>query len=384
LIRFSTNITNIFFCLMADYDQKTLYRIAITLIPGIGNMNAKKLIAWCEDPEIVFTESRSVLLKIPGMARVLGMNFNRKDLLMRAEQELKFIMINSITPLYYYDDAYPSRPKQCADSPLMLYYKGLEHILEKRVLSIVGTRKATSYGKRVCQQFVEGFEGEDVVIVSGMAYGIDSCAHRKALGCGLMTVGVMGHGLDRIYPQENRSMAARMVGQGGLLTEFLSGSRPDRENFPKRNRIIAGLSDAILVVESAKKGGAIITAEIANSYNRDVFAIPGRVNDEFSDGCHLLIRRNIAALARSAEDIRYSMGWEGPVRKQENNSNILGKFDGDEKQIIKVILDKERAHIDDIVLISGLGASRTASILLKLEFEGAISGLPGKLYEVKR
>jgi len=267
---------------MADRDEALIYRIAVTLIPGIGNMNAKKLIAWCGDPETVFKESTSVLYKIPGMGKVLSGDFNRKELLLRAEQEAGFIRNSGIKPLYYYDDDYPKQLKQCADSPLMLYYKGLEGIFDKRMLAIVGTRKATSDGKRACQQVIDGFAGDEVVIVSGMAYGIDSCAHQRALTSGLDTIGVMGHGLDRIYPHENRNMAARMVQQGGLLTEFLSQSKPDRENFPKRNRIIAGLADAVLVVESATKGGAIITAEIANSYNRDVFAVPGRMYDPYS------------------------------------------------------------------------------------------------------
>jgi len=369
---------------VADSNQQLLYRIAVTLIPGIGNMNAKKLIAWCDDPEAVFTQPRKQLLKIPGMAKILCGDFNRKELLLRAEQELKFIMNSNIEILYYYNPNYPEKLKHCADSPLVLYYKGLEGIFNKRMLAVVGTRKATSYGKRICQEIVEGFEGEDLVLVSGMAYGIDSCAHRRALTCGLPTIGVLGHGLDRIYPHENRNMATRMIKQGGLLTEFLSHSKPDRENFPKRNRIIAGLSDAVLVVESAGKGGAIITAEIANSYNRDVFAVPGRSGDEFSDGCHLLIRRNIAALVRSADDIRYSMGWESRVRKQINHRKMLENFGEEEKTILEVIMQKEKAHIDDIVLIGGLGAARTASLLLKLEFEGVIAGLPGKLYEVRR
>ncbi len=369
---------------MTDHDETLIYRIATTLIPGIGNMNAKKLIAWCGDPESIFREPKSVLMKIPGMSKVLSGDFNKKELLLRAEQEAGFIRNSRIKPLYYYDDDYPQRLKQCADSPLLLYYKGLDGIFDKRMIAIVGTRKATSYGKRACQQIIEGFANDELVIVSGMAYGIDSCAHHKALSCGLETIGVMGHGLDRIYPHENRNMAARMVKEGGLLTEFLSQSKPDRENFPKRNRIIAGLSDAVLVVESASKGGAIITAEIANSYNRDVFAVPGRMHDPYSDGCHLLIRRNIAALTRSADDIRYSMGWEGKAQKKESKKDFLQKYDHDEKVILNIILNKQRASIDDIVLISGLGASKTASILLKLEFAGVITGLPGKLYEIRK
>lgn len=369
---------------MPENEDELLYLIAITLIPGIGNTNAKKLIAWIDKPEALFKEPRSQIMKIPGMRRVLGQGVNFKDLLQRAEKELKFVSNSGIKTLYYYDDEYPERLKHCADSPLILYYKGVENFSEKKILAVVGTRKASAYGQRICEEIIKGFSKDDILIVSGMAYGIDTCAHRKAMAYGLKTVGVMAHGLDRIYPPQNRNMARRMLDQGGLITEFMSDTNPDRENFPKRNRIIAGLSDAVLVVESATKGGAIITANIANSYNRDVFVVPGRVHDEFSDGCHLLIRRNIAALARSADDIRYSMGWEGATEKKHNRKELLSRFDKEDKKVLSIIIDKDRASIDEIVLISGLGASRTASILLKLEFDGVISGLPGKMYEIRK
>jgi DNA processing protein len=323
-------------------------------------------------------------MKIPGMAKILGDAGDLKALLSRAEKEIRFIRNSRITPLYYYDDNYPWRLKHCADSPLLLYYKGNDDLKEQRALAIVGTRKSTAYGRRICEDVIDDFKHEDMLIISGMAYGIDSCAHRKALNSGLNTLGVLAHGLDRIYPGEHRNMAGRMISQGGLITEFMSGAKPDRENFPKRNRIIAGLSDAVLVVESATKGGAVITANIANSYNRDVFAVPGRTSDEYSDGCHLLIRRNIAALARTADDIRYSMGWEGMAQKKKSNEAILQRYTGEEKVILSIIIEKERASIDEIVLISGLGASRSATILLKLEFEGAILGLPGKIYEIRK
>ena len=369
---------------MPENDDSLLYLIATTLIPGIGNTNAKKLISWVGDPQLIFEESRSTIMKIPGMRRILSQGVNLKELLLRAEKEMTFIQKNKIIPLYYYNDDYPSRLKHCVDSPLILFYKGVEDFSQKKILAIVGTRNATSYGQRICEEIIKDFSNDNILIISGMAYGIDTCAHSNALAQGLNTVGVMAHGLDRIYPNENRNMAGRMLTQGGLITEFLSGSKPDRENFPKRNRIIAGLSDAVLVIESARKGGAVITANIANSYNRDVFAVPGRVHDEYSDGCHLLIRRNIAALARSADDIRYSMGWEGKAKKKKNNVELLKRYTREEQIILRIIMDKDRASIDELVLISGLGASRSASILLKLEFEGVITGLPGKMYEIRK
>ena len=369
---------------MPENDDSILYLIAITLIPGIGNTNAKKLISWVDDPELIFKQSRREIMKIPGMPKILRQGVNFKDLLLRAEKELTFIRNNKISTLYYYNDDYPSLLKHCSDSPLILFYKGVENFSQKKILAVVGTRNSTAYGQRMCEEIIRGFKDDNILIISGMAYGIDTYAHRNALVHGLNTVGVMAHGLDRIYPHENRNMAKRMLSQGGLITEFMSNSKPDRDNFPKRNRIIAGLSDAILVVESATKGGAVITANIANSYNRDVFAVPGRVHDEYSDGCHLLIRRNVAALVRSADDIRYSMGWEGEVKKKKNNRELLKQYAPEEKIILQIIIEKNRALIDEIVLISGLGASRAASILLKLEFEGVITGLPGKLYEIRK
>jgi DNA processing protein len=369
---------------MTENDDVLLYRIGITLIPGMGNINVKKLVSFCGSPEAVFKEPISVLMKIPGLPKLLSKDINFKPMLRRAEMELKFIRNSKITPLYYYDDDYPARLRHCADSPLMLYFKGEEDFVGKKMLAVVGTRNASSYGRRVCEEIIHDFSNDNITIISGMAYGIDSCAHRKALSSGLNTIGVMAHGLDRIYPSENRNMARRMLQQGGLITEFLSQTIPDRENFPKRNRIIAGLADAVLVVESATKGGAIITADIAQSYNRDVFAVPGRISDEFSDGCHLLIRRNVAALVRSAGDIKYSMNWERNAEKTKNQPILLKDHPPEERKIINIIIEKGRAPIDDIVLISGLGSSKTASILLKLEFEGLINGLPGKMYEIRK
>jgi DNA processing protein len=379
-----TNITNIEKPVTVESEDSLLYRIALTLIPGIGNINAKKLIAWCGSAEAVFKSSRTELMKIPGLLALMSQKVNLKEMLQQAEREISFLEANKIVPLYYYDDAYPSKLRHCADSPLMLYYKGAPDLWDQRTLAIVGTRQATNYGRRMCEEIIKGFAGENILIVSGMAYGIDSCAHANALKYELPTLGVLAHGLDRIYPDQNRNMARRMIKQGGLITEFLSKTIPDRENFPKRNRIIAGMADAVLVVESATKGGAVITADIAHSYNRDVFAIPGRTSDEFSDGCHLLIRRNVAALIRTADDIRYSMGWESHAEKKKNNSALLKDYPPEEKQILGIIIKKGRASVDDIVLISGLGASKTASVLLKLEFAGVITGLPGKMYELRR
>ena len=300
-----------------------LYQIGISLIPGIGVVNAKKLIAYCGDAEAVFKASKKSLMKIPGMGSALANNVLNQTVLHRAEEEIKFIFQYNIKPLYYKDEAYPQRLLNCYDHPIMLYYKGNADLNEKRILAVVGTRRATTYGQNRCEEIIKGLAKKEVLVISGLAYGIDSCAHRKALYNKLPTVGVLGHGLDKLYPAQNRKLAENMLETGGLLTEYISKTIPDRENFPKRNRIVAGMSDAVLVVESDKRGGALITAEMGNSYNRDVFALPGKVGDRFSRGCNFLIKTNKAFLTESATDIAYIMGWEDREIKKKQQLELF-------------------------------------------------------------
>ncbi len=359
------------------------YKIGITLIPKIGAVNAKKLIAYCGGVEAVFKESKKALLKIPGIGENIVKNILGNNVLARAEQEIEFIEKHKITPLFYTDDEYPKRLLQCEDGPVMLYYKGNVSLNKKRVLAVVGTRRSTPYGKIMCENILEGLKEKDVLVVSGLAYGIDSCAHRFSVNTGISTVGVLGHGLDRIYPSENKSVAKKMVTNGGLLTEFMSGTTPDRENFPKRNRIIAGISDATLVVESGRKGGAIITADIAFSYNRDVFAVPGRVNDQYSKGCNYLLKTNKAAMAESADDIAYLLGWDD-VRKEDNRQlELFSNLTADEQTLIEILQKYGECGVDELMVKSGLQLSKIASALLNMEFKGIILSLPGKRYRVK-
>ena len=248
---------------------------------------------------------------------------------------------------------------------------------------VVGTRNATEYGKSVCRSLVDGLKDYGIMVVSGLAYGIDGCAHRSALDLGLPTVGVLGHGLDRIYPMTHKSLAERMITHGGLLTDFMSGTIPDRENFPKRNRIIAGLCDAVLVVEAGVKGGALITADIANSYNRDVFAVPGRIGDPWSEGTNFLIMSNKAALVQTPDDILYFMGWKSrdavsaPVQRK-----IFIEMTPEEERITALLGEEGPMGIDDITLRSGCTMSKTSAALLNLEFEGVVACLPGKVYRL--
>ena len=360
--------------------DQLLYQIALTLIPGVGDVNGKKLIAYCGGAEAVFREKRSSLEKIPGIGRATVNSLISNGVLSKAEEEILFLTKHQIQPLFYLDKNYPKRLQHCADSPMMLYFKGEAKFNEMRMVGVVGTRNASEYGKRMCEQLIEDLVNDEVMIVSGLAYGIDAYAHRAALKFGLQTVGVLGHGLDRIYPAANKSIAERMLEQGGLLTEFLSGTTPDRENFPKRNRIVAGMIDALVVVESAKRGGALITADIANSYNRDVFAFPGRIGDTYSEGCNFLIRTNRAALIENASNLRYLMGWENQSPKQGVQTKLFRAFSDEEQLVLDAFGTGNECDIDALILHTNLHSSKLAAVLLTLEFDGVLVALPGKRY----
>lgn len=362
-------------------NQTLLYQIAITLVPGIGDIVGKKLISYCGGVEAVFMEKTRALLKIPGIGRSTVDSIINQKVLSKAEHEIEFIQKNNISVLFYKDEKYPKRLLNCEDGPLLLYYKGNANLNVRRIISFIGTRRATNEGRIICEKFIEGLKNKDVLLVSGLAYGIDSIAHKAALAEGLNTIGVLGHGLDRIYPAQNKKLASKMIDQGGLLTEFMSNSKPDRENFPRRNRIVAGMCDAVVVVESAARGGALITAGIANSYNRDVFAIPGRLTDEYSKGCNNLIKTNRAVLAESSKDIAYIMGWEDTKVDVVSQRDMFLELDDDQKTVLEIIELSKEVSIDKIVMESSLSTSKVASALLILEFEGLIKSLPGKLYK---
>ena len=358
-----------------------LYEIALTLVPGIGDHLGKKLVICCGSAEAVFREKKQLLAKVPRVGGKVLEALSGKNILERAEKELAFVEKFRIRTLFFLDQDYPFRLKNCIDSPVLLYYKGNADLNGSRMIGVVGTRNATEYGKTVCHKIISDLAPDKVMIVSGLAYGIDSCAHRSALDNSLQTIGVLGHGLDRIYPYQNKMLAEKMLKSGGLLTEFMSDTNPDRENFPKRNRIIAGISDAILVVEAAEKGGALITAGIGNSYNRDVFAVPGRICDPYSVGTNQLIRRNIAALVQSADDIRYLMGWEDQGKKPDGfQKKIFLDLTEDERTLVDYLGANGSSGIDDICIQCKLSMSTTSAALLNLEFEGIVKSLPGKIY----
>ncbi|PCJ27697.1 MAG: DNA-protecting protein DprA [Flavobacteriales bacterium] len=364
--------------------DQLLYHIAITSIPNIGDITAKKLIAYCGSSEQVFKEKKSALEKIPGIGGVNAVKIiqHKTEALTIAEEELKFIKKDNIKPLFYLNENYPKRLFHCEDGPILIYTKGNLNLNNPKVISIVGTRKATDYGKEFCNKIVEDLVPHQPLIVSGLAYGIDICSHKASLKNNIDTVGVLAHGLDRIYPQQHMGVSRQMLEKGGLLTDYKSGTNPDRENFPKRNRIIAGLSDLTIVIESSKKGGSLITAYIANDYNRDVFALPGRLSDGQSEGCNNLIKSHKAALIQSAKDIEYIMGWETKKKIKPNQPQLFIELTPEQKIIVNIISKQDKIGIDELSLQAKLPMSKTSSMLLEMEFSGVVKTLPGKIYKL--
>ncbi len=364
--------------------MSALHQIAISLIPGIGSNLAKNLIAYCGGVEAVFQASEKELSRVPGIGKNLSSKIRNTNVFERAEKELKFVEDKKIQLLFYTDKNYPQRLKSCSDAPLILFYKGSQPLNTSKLLSIVGTRRITAYGREVCNKIIHDLKELDVIIVSGMAYGADTCAHKAALEHGLNTIGVFAHGLDMVYPGVNRALAATMIHRGGLLTEFYSGTTPNKENFPRRNRIVAGMSDATLVIESGQKGGALITAEIAGSYNKDVFAVPGRIGDKLSIGTNNLIKKNKAALVESAEDIIYYMNW-GTIQtksKLSKQTRLLLTLSPEEEAVIEALEKNNLMEVDQLEESLGICGSQLAGTLLNLEFQNVIKCLPGKIYKL--
>ncbi|MBL4669778.1 MAG: DNA-protecting protein DprA [Flavobacteriales bacterium] len=365
-------------------NEQLLYHIAITSIPNIGDITAKNLIAYCGSTEQVFKEKKSVLEKIPGIGAINAQKIiiHRTEALVAAEEEIEFITKNKIVPLFYLNDNYPKRLLHCEDGPVLLYSKGNIDYNNQKVISIVGTRKATDYGKDFCNKIVEELVPHKPLLVSGLAYGIDIYSHKAALKNEIPTVGVLAHGLDRIYPSQHRGIAKEMLQNGGLLSDYKSGTNPDRENFPKRNRIVAGMADLTIVIESSKKGGSLITAYIANNYNRDVFALPGRLNDSQSEGCNNLIKNHKAALIQSVKDIEYVMGWETKKKTKQTQTQLFIELTSEQKILTTILAKQDKIGIDELSLQAKIPMSKTASMLLNLEFDGVVKSLPGKLYRL--
>jgi len=359
--------------------EDLIYKIGITRIPLVGAVNARHLISYCGSARAVFEARRRELLRIPGIGQQTCNSILRQDVLREAEAEVAFLEEHRIRPLFYLDEGYPERLQHYPDSPVMLFYRGTANLNSARVVAVVGTRRPSPQGTAFCESLVDGLQGYDVLVISGLAYGIDVTAHRRCLRNGMPTVGVLGHGLQYLYPPQHRQIAERMTLQGGLLTEYLSNTKPDREHFPMRNRIIAGLSDALVVVETARRGGSMISAELANSYNKDVFAIPGRIGDQQAEGCNYLIKTHKAALIESAEDLILAMRWE-----EEGAANIQAQLftelDEAEKAVVELLKGEDAVSIDRLTFECRMSNSTMAALLLQLEFKGLIRSMPGKRY----
>ncbi|HEY0272453.1 MAG TPA: DNA-processing protein DprA [Chitinophaga sp.] len=361
--------------------QELIHQITLTQIPQIGDVLAKRLLEHFGSAGTLFQARFRELAAIPEVGPFRALQIKQFRDFAKVEAELSFLEHYQIRPVFYTDAAYPERLRQCHDAPVLLYQKGDASLLAPRMLSVIGTRRPSTHGRAVCEALVAGLAPLGVTIVSGMAYGIDIIAHQAALAAGLPTIGILGHGLDRMYPAAHKTTAREMVQQGGaLLTDFTSGTLPDKQNFPKRNRIVAGISDATLVIETGLQGGSLITANLAFSYNRDVLAVPGRMTDELSAGCHALIRSNKAQLVTCVEDIVQALGWDLPRPGPVVQPSLFVALNNTEKAVAALFNDSLPRHIDDILRNSPLPNSEVASAVLSLEMQCVIRSLPGQYY----
>ena len=367
--------------------DEQIYTLALTRIYGLGLVGACNLIREMGTAGDIFRYRKELPERIPGVTGKLVEALDCPEAFKRAEEELLFAEKNNIQCITFSDERYPARLRECEDAPLALFYRGNASLNALRVVSVVGTRHATPYGEEICRQFMKDLAEAcpDTLVVSGLAYGIDIHAHRAALQNGLPTVGVLAHGLDRIYPSSHRETAVEMMDNGGLLTEFMSGTNPDRQNFVKRNRIVAGMCDAVVVVESAAKGGALITAELAESYHRDCFAFPGKVTDTYSAGCNRLIKTNRASLVLSAEDFIEGMGWKGThtSKTQPIQRQLFPDLSEDETKIVEALQKSEGSvQINTLVIETNIPIHQISTLLFELEMKGVVQVLAGGMYRL--
>jgi DNA processing protein len=365
-------------------DQTRLCLLALHFIPGLGDYLIRQLVSYCGSAEKVFTTPKGKLLKIPGVGEVTAQSLQASSKAFElAEKELRKVEKENSMLVFFLDKEYPSRLKNIPDAPSLLYYKGTINFENEKAIAIVGTRQATDYGKECVTTLIEQLVPHHPLIISGLAYGIDIQAHKQAVKNSLQTIGVLGSGLDVIYPAAHKDTARLMQSHGGLVTENKFGTKPDAHNFPARNRIIAGLCDALIVVEAAEKGGALITAEIANSYNKDVFAFPGSITASHSTGCNNLIKSNKAHLLSSIKDLEYIMNWKSTEKSSKKlNALSLDGFEPEERIVLTAMLEKNPVMIDELSWKTNLSVSQLASLLLSLEFKGVVQSMPGKQYKV--
>lgn len=367
-------------------EKELLCAMALTRIPGVGSHWATTLYNKVGNAATLFENYKDLRSLVPDMTdHMQHLLLSFPVYMEEAEREMEFMTRFQIQGLVYGDPDYPCRLRECADAPLVLFFKGkaLETLNRKRIVSMVGTRRCTEYGKDLCRNFLRELSelDKDILIVSGLAYGIDTHAHQNALQNGMETIGVLAHGLDRIYPQSNRGLAGKMVAQGGLLTEYGSGTNPDAFNFVQRNRIVAGMADCCIVVESNDKGGSLITADLAMGYHRDVFAFPGRVTDTYSKGCNKLIERNAAVMLTSAESFVSQMRWD-VVKPAVIQCEMFPELSDDEQKIVDALNGVESLTVNLLAVQCNLPMGKLVALLMNLEMKGIIKSLVGGAYRL--
>lgn len=361
--------------------EELKYAIKLNLLQGIGHIAAKKLIAYCGGVEAVFKEKKGALLKVPNIGEKVVNNIFKSDHSKRVEEELSFMEENNIQAHFYLDKTYPQRLTHCEDAPILLFSKGKMDLNAQKMIAVVGTRNATVKGKKYCEQIIEDLVIHEPTIISGLAYGIDIVAHKVALHNNLKTIGVLASGLDDLYPKSHYNIAQEMLLKGGLVSDYLSSTKIRPSNFVERNRIVAGMVDAVVVIESSEKGGSLITADLANGYHRDVFAVPGRIDDLQSVGCNQLIKNNKAALIESAADIEYLLGWEKEEVKKVIQPELFVNLKEEERSIMDLLKEGEAKLLDDLALEARLSISVTSVHMFNLELKGLVKSLPGKVYQ---
>ena len=362
--------------------EELLYALALQRTKGIGDIYAKKMIEICGSPKNIFKEKQQTLQKLPGFGRMALQNLFDSSTLAAAEKEVELLEKENLQTLYFLDKNYPNQLKNCADSPILLFQDGNFSFENSKCISIVGTRQMTRYGSDFCESLISGLKEYNPIIVSGYALGIDIIAHKSALKNNLKTVAVFAHGFGSVYPKQHKRYQSQLLKKGGFLTEFWYDEKPRRENFVRRNRIVAGLSEATIVVESASKGGALITAALANSYSKEVFAVPGRASDRYSSGCNALIRDHKAAVITCADDLINMLGW-APQKKTSTamQTQLFLNLNAEQQKVYDCLKSKKIGWLDNISLDCNLPINKMAALLFQLEMKGLVQPLPGKMFQ---
>lgn len=363
-------------------NQNNYYQLALSKIPGIGPIRFKKILEIEPNVEKIFSSSSKYLQQYLGLNETISDAIKNFNFGKEIDAELEFCDKHNIKILLQNDENYPMHLRNCIDAPMVLFLRGSYKFEQQKIISIIGTRSFTDYGKRICEELIEQLQPYGVTIVSGLAYGIDIIAHRQAIKQNLATIGVVAHGLDKIYPAAHKNTALEMLEQGGLLSEFFSGTIPNRENFPTRNRVVAGMSEATIVIETDIKGGSMITAELASSYNKELCCFPGRISDAKSSGCNYLIKSLKASLVTCADDIVNQLGWNKSFKAKPAQCQLFIDMTGDEKIIFDIVNEKENIHIDELLQKSQLNSSQMAGCLLSLEMQNILVVKPGKMVSV--